>query len=218
MFVIVLRCPVPHRQRKEDKDSDRKKRAMSRMSILPTLVGADPAAPKGKAKKGKSILPGLGAIPGAPGHGASASMDIGERSSFNRTSSIGVAAGKAINRTQSLIGVAQRVTLHATKLTGWASSAKRRMRKMKSYEQNVSVIRSAVIVMFPPRRRKILAVLKEVLEEDEGHRMTKCAWPANSCYPFVYVWGPAVGPMLLYSDNQRLLYFFTRLDEYRMRF
>jgi len=52
-------------------------------------------------------------------------------------------------------------------------SLKHTGRAIKTYSQNVAAIRAAVIVMFPPRRSKSLAVLSELLEESAYRKLTR---------------------------------------------
>jgi hypothetical protein len=47
-------------------------------------------------------------------------------------------------------------------------------REIKTFEQNVAVIRAAVLVMFPPRRRKMIMVMKDFLEHSEMAGLTRC--------------------------------------------
>jgi len=54
-----------------------------------------------------------------------------------------------------------------------AVAAKLRVREVKTFERNASVIRSAVMVMFPPRRRKIVGALKDYLEHAEMAAVTR---------------------------------------------
>lgn len=50
-------------------------------------------------------------------------------------------------------------------------------RTPKTFEQNAAAIRAAVVVMFPPRRARILRVLSEVLDDHAYLLATRCAPP-----------------------------------------